>query len=279
MTLHDPLGYEGKKIIVTGGGGQGMGAATVEALVHAGAEVHVLDFKEPPVVVASHRSVDLKDPTAMYEAVNAIGPGVDALFNCVGVPGTRTSNLDTFLINFAGVRHLTESVVENMNDGGAIATIASVAGRGWEQNAALYNELLETPDFDSAAAWFVEHPEIVPTSGFTATAGYRVSKEAVTAWAVLRGPSLGARQIRHNALMPGFTETPMSTDFRETFGDRLAETHPTPLGSFLRPDEPAKALLFLNSPLASGITGSTLMVDGGSSAALRAAELLSSKAS
>ena len=55
-------GYEGQRTIVGGGGGGGMGAAVVRHLVDLGAEVHVLDLKEPPVAVASYESVDLPRP-------------------------------------------------------------------------------------------------------------------------------------------------------------------------------------------------------------------------
>ena len=59
-----PFSYEGKRVIVSGGGGAGMGAAAVEGLAELGAEIHVLDLKDPPVKVASHQIVDLRDPDA-----------------------------------------------------------------------------------------------------------------------------------------------------------------------------------------------------------------------
>jgi NAD(P)-dependent dehydrogenase (short-subunit alcohol dehydrogenase family) len=265
------LGYEGKKVIVTGGGGAGMGAAAVGIVAGLGAEVHVLDFKEPPVPVASHQAVDLKDPEAMSAAIGNIGGGIDALFNCVGVPGNRTSDLDTFLINFAGVRHLTDEVVKRMNDGGAVATIASNAGENWERSRDAYQELVATKTFAEAAEWFQSHPELL-TPG-KATSAYRVSKEAANAWSILAAPALGERGIRQNAVMPGFTETPMGAEFRDVLGAGYFEEYPTPLGRYLKPEEPAKAMVFLNSNLASGITGISILVDGGAAAVLKSAPL------
>ena len=64
-------GYEGRRVIVSGGGGAGMGAAAVRQLSDLGAEVHVLDLKEPPVEVASYQAVDLRDPDATAAAVEA----------------------------------------------------------------------------------------------------------------------------------------------------------------------------------------------------------------
>ena len=60
-----PFSYEGKRVVVSGGGGAGMGAAAVEGLAELGAEIHVLDLKDPPVKVASHQIVDLRDPDAV----------------------------------------------------------------------------------------------------------------------------------------------------------------------------------------------------------------------
>src|SRR5688572_26721880 len=94
--------YDGMRVVVSGGGGAGMGAATVKELVDLGAEVHVLDLKDPPVQVASHQVVDLKDPDATAAAIDKIGTKIDALFNCAGLPGPPFSDLDTMLVNFVG---------------------------------------------------------------------------------------------------------------------------------------------------------------------------------
>ena len=63
---------------------------------------------------------------------------VNMLFNCAGVPNTFP-DLDVMLVNFCGLRHLTERVVPKMLEhaDSAIATIASTAGIGWLQNMEL----------------------------------------------------------------------------------------------------------------------------------------------
>ena len=109
--------YEGRRAIVCGGGGAGMGAAVVRQLEPLGAETHVIDLKEPPIEVAGFHPTDLRDPDAIAAAVDAIGGKVDALFNCAGLPGGRFSDLDTMLVNFVGQRHLTDLVVERMGEG------------------------------------------------------------------------------------------------------------------------------------------------------------------
>jgi NAD(P)-dependent dehydrogenase (short-subunit alcohol dehydrogenase family) len=82
--------------------------------------------------------------------------------------------------------------------------------------------------------------------------------------------------IRVNCVSPGMIETPA------TRGDLLAEDHPMrriaaaiPLGRIGRADEAARCALFLCSDDASYVTGANLVVDGGWSAVLPGAGVLS----
>src|SRR5919201_6041191 len=97
-----------------------MGAAAVEGLAELGAEIHVLDLKEPPIDVASHQSADLRDPDAVAAAVENIGGRIDALFNCAGLPGAPFSDVDVMLVNYAAPRHLAALVAPRMTNGGAV---------------------------------------------------------------------------------------------------------------------------------------------------------------
>jgi NAD(P)-dependent dehydrogenase (short-subunit alcohol dehydrogenase family) len=258
--MHEHWSYEGMRVVVSGGGGAGMGAAVVREVVELGGEVHVLDLKEPPVPVASHRRVDLSDPDAMAAAVDAIGGRFDALFNCVGVSGLpRFSDLDTMLVNFAGVRHLTELVAERIDAGGAIASVASAAGVGWEREETLAAllPLIETSGFEEAADWCAAHPDEIAT-------GYGPSKKAVALWTPYACVDLGARGIRINCAMPGPTETPMLGELKQKVQEGFWDDYPIPLGRASVPAEQARALVFLNSRAASCVTGAQLITDGGS---------------
>ena len=154
-----PFSYEGKRVVVSGGGGAGMGAAAVEGLSELGAEIHVLDLKDPPVPVASHQAADLRDPDAVAAAIEKIGGPIDALFNAAGLPGPPFPDVDTMLVNFAAPRHLTALVVPHMSKGGAICSISSTAGSGYLLNMEKWMPLVDTPDFAAAKAWCEAHPE------------------------------------------------------------------------------------------------------------------------
>jgi NAD(P)-dependent dehydrogenase (short-subunit alcohol dehydrogenase family) len=254
-------GYEGRRVIVSGGGGAGMGAAAVRHLSELGAEVHVLDLKEPPVEVASYQSVDLRDPDATTAAVEAVGGSVHALFNCAGLPGSKFPDLDVMLVNFVGMRHLAEQVSARMEPGAAIASISSTAGSGYLANIAKWMPLVTLPGFDAAKEWCATHPEEIE-------GGYAPSKEAIIIWTFWASFGLAERGIRVNCISPGPTETPMMPDFEKYVGKEFMESFPVPLGRRSTPDEQAWPLIFLNSPLASYMTGENVVTDGGTMGAV-----------
>jgi NAD(P)-dependent dehydrogenase (short-subunit alcohol dehydrogenase family) len=254
-------GYEGKRVIVSGGGGAGMGAAAVRHLSDLGAEVHVVDLKEPPVEVASYQAVDLRDPDATAGAVEQIGGTVDALFNCAGLAGSKFPDLDVMLVNFVGMRHLAELVSARMGPGAAIASISSTAGSGYLGNLGKWLPFVTLPGFDAAKEWCETHPEDI-------AGGYGPSKEAIIVWTLWASYALAERGIRINCISPGPTDTPMMPDFEQYVGKAFMENFPVPLGRRSTPEEQAWPLIFLNSPLASYVTGENVVTDGGTMGAV-----------
>ena len=248
--------YEGMRVVVSGGGGAGMGAATVRELADLGAEIHVLDLKEPPIGVAGYHPVDLRDPDAIAGAVDAIGGPIHALFNCAGLPGGRFSDLDTMTVNFAAMRHLTDLVVGHMGEGAAIASISSGAGAGWQTSIDKWMPLVTCEGWDETVKWLEDHPGEIAS-------GYAPSKEAIIVWTIWRSFELGKLGIRINCTSPGPTDTPMMPDFEDQVGKAFMDKYPIPLGRRQTPEEQAYPLIFLNSKAASAITGENVLTDGG----------------
>jgi NAD(P)-dependent dehydrogenase (short-subunit alcohol dehydrogenase family) len=238
-----------------------MGAAAVRHLRDLGAEVHVLDLKEPPVDVASYQAVDLRDPDATAAAVERIGGTIDALFNCAGLAGSKFPDLDVMLVNFVGMRHLAELVSARMEPGAAIASISSTAGSGYLANLGKWLPFVTLPGFDSAKEWCETHPEEI-------AGGYGPSKEAIIVWTLWASYALAERGIRANCISPGPTDTPMMPDFEQYVGKEFMENFPVPLGRRSTPAEQAWPLIFLNSPLASYVTGENVVTDGGTMGAV-----------
>ena len=188
------------------GHGRGDGARCSSS---SGPRCTPIDVKQPDTAgLASFSECDLRDPRQIEATVAKIGSVVNMLFNCAGLPNTFP-DLDVMLVNFCGLRHLTEQVIPNMLEGAdsAIASIASTAGIGWMANLELLGPLLATPDFARRAAWCEEHPAALANA-------YGLSKEAINAYTAFRSFPLAAQGIRINCLNPGPTDTPMMPDSR-----------------------------------------------------------------
>ena len=248
--------YEGMRVVVAGGGGAGMGAATVVELRDLGAEIHVIDIKEPPCEVASYRNVDLRDPGATEDAIDAIGGPLHALFNCAGLPGGAFPDLDVMLVNFASMRLLAELCAERMTEGGAVASISSTAGAAYLQKMDTWLPLAKTSGFAEAKAWCEAHPEEI-------RGGYAPSKEALSVWTMWAARPFAERGVRINCVNPGPTDTPMMPAFEDTAPAEVIDLFARGLGRRSTPEEQAYPMIFLNSRAASYVSGENLNTDGG----------------
>lgn len=263
--MDDVLGFEGKRVVVTGAA-SGMGAATTEALLEVGAEVIALDLKPTEAAVAASLQVDLRDRASIDEAVAKVGGPVHSLFSVAGLPGAPFSDLDTVTVNFIGARHLIESLLPEMGRGSSIVCVASNAGLGWQQDIEALLPLVSTPDFDSAVAYCEEHPELIAT-------GYLPSKKLLNLWVAWRGTQLVADGIRLNCSNPGPTDTAMMPAFEAQAGKELIDAFVGPAARRSTAEEQAWPLLFLNSPRSSYIAGEALHVDAGFLAAMTTGQL------
>lgn len=251
MGLFDAFGYTGKRALVVGGA-SGMGAATVDVLLDAGAQVTMMDRAEASKPGVTFHQLDLADRTSIEAAAAAVDGPIDALFSCAGV-ADGTPGIEK--INFLGHRLLIELLIDSgkLRRGSAIGLISSAAGFGWEQNLERANEYLDIADLDEAARW-------AETNG---KADYLWSKIAINTYVAREAFRLLKQGIRINAILPGPTDTPLAqanastwltfgADYREAAGVEAS----TPL-------EQAYPLVFLCSDAASVITGVTLVSDAG----------------
>jgi NAD(P)-dependent dehydrogenase (short-subunit alcohol dehydrogenase family) len=100
--------------------------------------------------------------------------------------------------------------------------------------------------------------------GVPGASAYSASKAAVESLTRTWAAEFGAHGVRVNSVAPGPTKTP---GVQAEWGDTNEELgRALPLGRTADPEEIAHAVLFLASPRASFITGSTLHADGGGTA-------------
>jgi NAD(P)-dependent dehydrogenase (short-subunit alcohol dehydrogenase family) len=252
----DILKYEGKLCVVTGAA-SGMGDACARILVELGAEVIGLDVQDVKQPVKESIKLDLMQESSIDDVVSRLPGKIDRLFNCAGIPGApRFSALDTMVVNYIGLKHLTEAVLPRISEGGAVASITSVAGMGYQKNLEKVNELLAIDDFSKARAWCEAHPEVAN--------GYLFSKQMIIGYTQSRANELAKRQVRINCLSPAPTDTPMMPAFYEAAPKEFMDEHfQAPVGRNATSEEMAEPLILLNSEAASFVSGHNLFVDYG----------------
>lgn len=101
------------------------------------------------------------------------------------------------------------------------------------------------------------------TAGMPGMAAYAASKAGLIGLTQVLACEQGNHNIRVNALLPGGTDTPAGREFADTPEalDFVAGLHA--LKRMARPEEIAQAALYLASDMASFVTGSAMLVDGG----------------
>ena len=258
--------YDGRRAVVTGCA-SGIGEHVARQLIELGAEVVGLDRRRPVLQLKEFHEVDLADPVSIRQAASAIGGQVDSLFNVAGVSSGIGDPLLVVTINFLGMRQFTEALIATMPNGSSIVSVSSLAASGYLQHRHVTAGLVDTTTFDEGIDWCRRHPDAL------ADGGYRLSKEAIILYCMKNAVRLGARGVRINCTGPGVTETPILDQLRSAYGRDYLDTIPKPLGRVAQPSEQAAVLVFLNSLVASYITGQVLWVDGGTVASQIAGNL------
>jgi NAD(P)-dependent dehydrogenase (short-subunit alcohol dehydrogenase family) len=242
------------KVALITGGASGIGRATAELFAREGARVAVADYDPygrdmvQAITAAGGQgiflTVDVSDSaqvTKMVDAALQAYGRIDILFNGAGILYYGTV-LETdeqawnrvIRINLTGTYLCCRAVLPHMirQGGGSIINVASTVGA-----------------HDACAN----------------AVAYVTSKGGVTLFTKAVAIDHAKQGIRVNALVPGATDTPMIRKALTPEAlEALAASHP--IGRLGRPEELAKAVLFLASDDASFVTGTAMYVDGGQTA-------------
>ncbi len=118
------------------------------------------------------------------------------------------------------------------------------------------------PMMKARAGSIINMSSVIGISGNAGQSSYAASKAGIIGFTKSVAKELGSRNIRCNAIAPGFVETDMTSYLKDGDGaDKYKAS--IPLGRFAQAEEIANASLFLASDMGSYITGQTISVCGG----------------
>ena len=253
-----------KTILITGCA-SGIGDATAQLARLKGMKVIGFDIHHPenPEAFDFFFYCDLSEPQSIDEALAKLPSKIDYLVNSAGVPGGVP--LETlFRVNVFGLRHLTATLLPQLNDNGSVVSVASGAGLLWTQHLENIMALLNTKSFeDGLNAALQDAPNDAEAYNFT--------KEIIIVLTKLLSTKEWARNINVNCVSPGGVETQMIPQFRETMGP-IVDWSPNVVGRHAQPMDIAKPILWLLSEDAAWINGADLVADGGLLAGIQTGE-------
>lgn len=246
--------FAGKIAIVTGGG-DGIGAATSMRLMQEGAAVMVVDKDEANAQAVCARIIAAGGKAAACRADIRVIEDIEAM---LAMTASRFGPA-SILINNAGVgaqKHFLETPTEMLDD----MLNVNIKGTFLCAQAAA-REMVKLGG--GAIVNVSSHSGLLGSRGRSA---YAASKGGIIAMTRVMAVDLSEHGIRVNAIAPGPIDTPR---IRVAHNEErhAAWLRAVPLARIGNPEEVAAVAAFLASEDASYVTGQTIAVDGGFSAA------------
>ena len=242
---------KGKIVFITGGT-RGIGFAAAKTFIENGAHVAIAGHCQETVDAALAKLKELypdEDVLGMCPNLTSRQEMLDA----VGKVVAKWGRIDV-MINNAGVTHATvfskiqEGEFEHMFD----VNVEGVYNGAW----AAYQYMKA-----NNAGVIINTASVTGLFGSTSGVGYPASKAAVVGFTHELGRELIRRNIRVVAVAPGVVNTDMTTANMDPTIKEQYLKH-LPMKRMLEPEEIANVYMFLASDLASGITATTVSVDG-----------------
>jgi glucose 1-dehydrogenase len=247
MTTDRPLA--GKVALVTGAA-SGIGRAAAVALARAGADVALNDLKEPEDVTKEIRSLGRKAITCPADVSDQA-----AVERIADETVSRLGSLDLYV---SSAVFSEREPFHTADMAGFRKTIdVSMWGAFYGLRASV-NRMLASGRGGAAVIVSSPHAEIA----FPNCMAYNMAKAALDQMMRTAATELLPHKIRVNAVYPGWTDTPGERKFMTDEALKHAASG-LPWKRLAKPEEIARAVVFLADPAADYITGTVLHIDGG----------------
>ena len=256
--MKDYFGYNEKVCVVTGAS-SGMGEATARMLVDLGARVYAIDLNECKVEgITKFIKCNLAKKEEIDEAFKEIPEHIDSFFGVAGLSGAKTDYRTTFDCNYTANMYITLFYLKNrMSKGGSIVYCTSTAGLEWKKFKKEQNKVVHAKTWEEVQDITRKIANSAP-----ATFAYMYSKRCTSQFACEQSVEFAKIGIRVNNVLPGSTNTGMKQEFQDMVGSEENLIAQAGLaGRLATPEEMAGPMVFLNSDMASFISGLDMVVD------------------
>lgn len=258
------------RVALITGAGRGIGAATARAFAASGYAVVVADICQP-IPALGYELASRAELDAVAAQCTSLGADVLAvvadvrdqsqLDAAVGAAVDRFGGLDVALAA-AGVIAGGPVAWEMGDDVWSTNVDVNLTGV-WRTARAAIPAMMQRPA--PRGGRFVAVASAAGMGGHPGIAAYCAAKHGVVGLVRSIAADLGSSGVTANAVCPGSTDTAILRASGDIY--RLAEVENFaahhPIGRILQPEEIARAVLWLASPDAGGVTGAMFAVDGG----------------
>lgn len=242
---------EGKVALITGGS-RGIGKGIVERFLEEGADVAFTYVSSPEKANATAAELAAKTGRKVL-AIQSDAGDFNAAQAAVDKVLADWGKLD-ILVNNAGITK--DQLLMRMSEADFDAVMTTNMKSVFNMTKAVLRTMLK-----QRSGSIINMSSVVGVQGNAGQANYAASKAAILGFTKSVAKELGSRNIRSNAIAPGFIETEMTAALDPKVVEGWREGIPLKRGG--TPTDVANACVFLGSDLSAYITGQTLSVCGG----------------
>ncbi|MDC6467621.1 3-oxoacyl-[acyl-carrier-protein] reductase [Flavobacteriaceae bacterium] len=241
---------EGKTAIITGGS-RGIGKAIVEIFVKQGANVAFTYSSSSDAAKAIENELSTnnvkvksyKSDASNFEEAQLLAALVLEEFGSIDI-----------LINNAGITK--DNLLMRMSEEDFDRVIQVNLKSVFNMTKAVQRTMLK-----QRKGSIINMSSVIGVKGNAGQSNYAASKAGIIGFTKSMAIELGSRNIRSNAIAPGFIVTEMTEELGEETIKQYFEAIPLKRGG--SPEEIANTCVFLGSDMSSYLTGQVLNVDGG----------------